>query len=230
MPRRSNRKRDAARPKSVRRPPARLERSIQNEIGRNLRAMYNDIVEEGVPDRFADLLAKLDLPGKSDKPTNKKPMTLDTGTRDGMLAAGPSLRAFAVSLCGNVDRADDLVQETLMRALANRNRSGQAPTSPRGCSRSCATISVPSSASGAARSKMPMAATPRTSRSRRRRWATSSSVSSPRARPPARRAARGPDPGRRVGLLLRGSGGDLRMRRWHDQEPRQSRPHRDSPN
>ena len=55
----------------MRRPPARLERSIQNEIGRNLRAMYNDIVEEGVPDRFADLLAKLDLPGKSDKPTDK---------------------------------------------------------------------------------------------------------------------------------------------------------------
>ena len=39
--------------------------------------------------------------------------------RDAMLAAVPSLRAFAVSLCGNVDRADDLVQETLLRAWAN---------------------------------------------------------------------------------------------------------------
>ena len=38
-----------------------------------------------------------------------------------MLAAVPSLRAFAISLCGNVDRADDLVQETLLRALANIN-------------------------------------------------------------------------------------------------------------
>ena len=36
-----------------------------------------------------------------------------------MLAAVPSLRAFAISLCGNVDRADDLVQEALLRALAN---------------------------------------------------------------------------------------------------------------
>jgi RNA polymerase sigma-70 factor (ECF subfamily) len=36
-----------------------------------------------------------------------------------MLAAVPSLRAFAISLSGNVDRADDLVQETLMRAMAN---------------------------------------------------------------------------------------------------------------
>jgi len=36
-----------------------------------------------------------------------------------MLAAVPSLRAFAISLSGNVDRADDLVQETLLRAMAN---------------------------------------------------------------------------------------------------------------
>jgi RNA polymerase sigma-70 factor (ECF subfamily) len=38
---------------------------------------------------------------------------------DGIVAAIPSLRAFAVSLSGNLDRADDLVQDTLMRALAN---------------------------------------------------------------------------------------------------------------
>ena len=46
-------------------------------------------------------------------------MSLDASTRDTVLAAVPSLRAFAISLCGNVDRADDLVQETLLRALAN---------------------------------------------------------------------------------------------------------------
>jgi len=39
--------------------------------------------------------------------------------QDEMLTAVPSLRAFAVSLCGNVDGADDLVQETLCRALAH---------------------------------------------------------------------------------------------------------------
>jgi RNA polymerase sigma-70 factor (ECF subfamily) len=41
--------------------------------------------------------------------------------REAMLAAVPRLRAFAVSLSGNVDRADDLVQETLLRAIANIN-------------------------------------------------------------------------------------------------------------
>ena len=43
----------------------------------------------------------------------------DRSVRDGILATLPSLRAFAISLSGNVDRADDLVQETLLRALAN---------------------------------------------------------------------------------------------------------------
>jgi RNA polymerase sigma-70 factor (ECF subfamily) len=46
-------------------------------------------------------------------------MKLDPKMRDAVLAAVPSLRAFAISLSGNVDRADDLVQETLLRALVN---------------------------------------------------------------------------------------------------------------
>lgn len=36
-----------------------------------------------------------------------------------LLAAIPNLRAFAVSLCGNPDRADDLVQETLVKAWSH---------------------------------------------------------------------------------------------------------------
>src|ERR1700726_5296800 len=46
-------------------------------------------------------------------------MPLTNALRDDILASVPSLRAFAISLSGNVDRADDLVQETLLRALAN---------------------------------------------------------------------------------------------------------------
>ena len=45
-------------------------------------------------------------------------MPMDDSVRKAVLGAVPSLRAFAISLCGNVDRADDLVQETLLRALA----------------------------------------------------------------------------------------------------------------
>src|SRR3954454_9561701 len=39
-----------------------------------------------------------------------------------MLATIPSLRAFALSLCHNTDRADDLVQDTILRAWANLDR------------------------------------------------------------------------------------------------------------
>ena len=46
-------------------------------------------------------------------------MSSKTSIREEMLAAVPKLRAFAISLSGKVDRADDLVQETLLRALAN---------------------------------------------------------------------------------------------------------------
>jgi len=49
-------------------------------------------------------------------------MSLDPALRTLLLGAVPSLRAFAISLSGNVDRADDLVQDTLMRALANIHR------------------------------------------------------------------------------------------------------------
>ena len=48
-------------------------------------------------------------------------MNVDPALRDQILASIPSLRAFAISLSGNVDRADDLVQETILRALANIN-------------------------------------------------------------------------------------------------------------
>jgi RNA polymerase sigma-70 factor, ECF subfamily len=42
--------------------------------------------------------------------------------RDEILEAVPSLRAFAISLCGQVDRADDLVQDTLLRAFSYIDR------------------------------------------------------------------------------------------------------------
>lgn len=52
-----------------------------------------------------------------DKMTERMPV--QPSVRDVMLAAIPSLRAFAISLSGSVDRADDLVQETVMRAMAS---------------------------------------------------------------------------------------------------------------
>lgn len=39
-----------------------LSAEIQSRIGHQLRAMYDDVVRQGVPERFADLIRKLDTP------------------------------------------------------------------------------------------------------------------------------------------------------------------------
>jgi len=46
-------------------------------------------------------------------------MSLDPNLQSAMLAAVPAMRDFARSLCHGSDRADDLVQESLLRAIAN---------------------------------------------------------------------------------------------------------------
>lgn len=39
-----------------------LNADIRSKIGERLRAMYDDVVKEGVPDRFADLIRKIESP------------------------------------------------------------------------------------------------------------------------------------------------------------------------
>jgi RNA polymerase sigma-70 factor, ECF subfamily len=51
-------------------------------------------------------------------PSRHKPV-LSAALRRDILAAIPRLRAFAVSLTASSDRADDLVQETMLRALTH---------------------------------------------------------------------------------------------------------------
>src|SRR5205807_1951445 len=58
-------------------------------------------------------------PRPSIRPAERPVPRPSPSLRDEMLAALPKLRAFAISLCGNVERADDLVQETMLRAFAH---------------------------------------------------------------------------------------------------------------
>jgi hypothetical protein len=46
---------------------ARLGRDIQTKIGQQLRAMYDDVLNQGVPDRFSDLLNRLEQKDEKDK-------------------------------------------------------------------------------------------------------------------------------------------------------------------
>ena len=47
---------------------------------------------------------------------------MDNRFKEQLIAEIPSLRAFAVSVCGSFHLADDLVQETLMKAWANSTK------------------------------------------------------------------------------------------------------------
>ncbi len=40
--------------------PAKLSREVQARLGQQLRAMYDDVVNQGVPDRFTDLIKRID--------------------------------------------------------------------------------------------------------------------------------------------------------------------------
>ena len=39
--------------------PEKLSREVQARLGQQLRSMYDDVVNQGVPDRFTDLLNRI---------------------------------------------------------------------------------------------------------------------------------------------------------------------------
>jgi hypothetical protein len=59
-PKRLERRMDVQQPEKG---EVKLSREIQVKIGQQLRAMYSDVVDQGVPERFVDLLRKLDEEG-----------------------------------------------------------------------------------------------------------------------------------------------------------------------
>ena len=80
---------------------------ITDQIGLHLRSVYDDILAKA-PETQAVEAARGERTASSQ-------ITAD------LLSVIPNLRAFAVSLCGNLDHADDLVQETLVKAWSNIN-------------------------------------------------------------------------------------------------------------
>ena len=48
----------------------RLGRDVQSKIGQQLRAMYDDVVSAGVPDRFTEMLQQLDEKKEQEKGSN----------------------------------------------------------------------------------------------------------------------------------------------------------------
>jgi len=59
-----------------------LNAEIQSRIGHQLRAMYDDVVRQGVPDRFAELIRKLDVPDPAAQVANTSDPTVKNDGRD----------------------------------------------------------------------------------------------------------------------------------------------------
>ncbi len=93
--------------------------------------------------------------------------------RDALVAEMGSLRAFAVSLCGDKERADDLVQETLFKAW-NHLELVQGRHQPQGVAlhHPAQHLFLRAAQAAGARSRTPTAAMPRASPPTRRSTAT----------------------------------------------------------
>jgi RNA polymerase sigma-70 factor, ECF subfamily len=95
---------------------ARIPALVRDHLGQELRNSYAVILAEEQPLHLLDLIARLDLA------LSKLDAAVASAFRANLLAALPGLRAFACSLAVNQAQADDLVQETLLKAWANQHR------------------------------------------------------------------------------------------------------------
>jgi RNA polymerase sigma-70 factor, ECF subfamily len=114
----SNRTADMRCGSTSRVPPARssvsaaLDSSIQAHLGQQLRAWYGNPAETKLPHNLTRLLDRLAQAIRA----HTDPV--DQEFIDGVLASVTSLRAFAISLTRDADQAEDLVQETVLRAIS----------------------------------------------------------------------------------------------------------------
>ena len=93
-----------------------LNGSIQAHLGEQLRAWYGNPAEGKLPYSLATLVDRVT------QVIRARTEPIDQAFVDGVVASIPSLRAFAISLTRNVDQAEDLVQETVLRAISKQDR------------------------------------------------------------------------------------------------------------
>ncbi len=104
----------------VRPAPAAPQPEAVRDIGSYLRTAFAESADADLPQVFIDLLARL---GEGEeKPVYTRDALSDGDFKTQLAQVIPHLRAFGRSLSGSRDLADDLVQETLLKAWAARDR------------------------------------------------------------------------------------------------------------
>ena len=94
---------------------ASLPPAVQAHLGCQLQAAYAALTGAKLPQRFLDLIAQLDsaLAARAGQTS--------ADFRQDLLAVLPGLRAFALSFVTDQTRADDLVQETVLKAWSSQH-------------------------------------------------------------------------------------------------------------
>ena len=93
-----------------------LPEEIRRHLGRLLASAYQqESFETEAVDHFADLLSKLDTA------LDEAGRQADASFQAGLLAVTPNLRRFAMSLTRDPTAADDIVQDTMLRAWRSRD-------------------------------------------------------------------------------------------------------------
>lgn len=93
---------------------ASLPTAVRDHLGAQLQAAYEALTSGQLPQQLLDLIAQLDAVLGDHRRESS------AAFREGLVEALPGLRAFAMSLIPDTTRADDLVQETVLKAWAKQ--------------------------------------------------------------------------------------------------------------
>jgi RNA polymerase sigma-70 factor, ECF subfamily len=93
-----------------------LDTAVQAHLGIQLRVLYGDPIDERLPRRLARLLDRVAQVIRA----HTEPV--DQAFVDELMRSLTSLRAYAISLTHDVNRAEDLVQETVLKAISKQEK------------------------------------------------------------------------------------------------------------
>lgn len=102
-------------------PGANAQSPVVRDLGTFLRIAFAAIEAAPLPSTLMALLERLGE-GELPRPASNNQSLNDADFKAALAAAIPHLRAFGRSLSGNADVADDLVQETMLKAWTARDR------------------------------------------------------------------------------------------------------------
>jgi RNA polymerase sigma-70 factor (ECF subfamily) len=93
-----------------------IDKAVQIHLGRELRTLYGDPDDDMLPRSLAQLLDRVAQVIRA----HTEP--LDQAFLDELMGSLKSLRAYAISLTHNMHQAEDLVQETVLRAISKHEK------------------------------------------------------------------------------------------------------------